>query len=278
MTDHPDDFAVPADITDTDQPTRTGDTREPAHSTFRVLAALAELGAANAAAITDRAELGYSTVTPKLRAWEASGHAEKYRQAHTNLILWRLTPAGRVATGIEPATTPATAADPAAIPQPTGAMPDEATPADGPPTDPEPIVEQGGPADPRPADPRPADPREAETAGVDEGTAASDPVLSSPRPSAHGGAAVQAQPQDTGGIADPDTDEGGSGKAAPQTAVVAKHKRPAGHSRPACGPSCTTGRATRSPSTTCANWSTKPTTAAATRPPAPVPSPTRSPS
>ena len=76
----------------------TPEAPEPAHSAFRVLAALADLGAANAATIAERAGLGYSTVTPKLRAWEASGHAEKYRQAHTNLVLWRLTAAGRAAT------------------------------------------------------------------------------------------------------------------------------------------------------------------------------------
>ncbi|WP_212992218.1 hypothetical protein [Actinoplanes auranticolor] len=74
---------------------------EPAHSAFRVLAALADLREATAAAIAQHAGLAYSTVTPKLRAWETSGHAQKYRHAATNQTLWRLTPAGRAATGAQ---------------------------------------------------------------------------------------------------------------------------------------------------------------------------------
>jgi hypothetical protein len=47
--------------------------------------------------VAEHAGLGYSTTTPKLRAWEASGQAERVRtdDGHT---LWRLTPAGRAAT------------------------------------------------------------------------------------------------------------------------------------------------------------------------------------
>ena len=69
----------------------------PAHSAIKVLAALAELGAASAAAVAEHAGLGYSTTTPKLRAWETSGQAERVRtdDGHT---LWRLTPAGHAAT------------------------------------------------------------------------------------------------------------------------------------------------------------------------------------
>jgi hypothetical protein len=68
----------------------------PAHSAIRVLAALAELGEATAAEVAEQAGLGYSTTTPKLRAWEDSGQAE--RRTDDGRTLWRLTPAGRAAT------------------------------------------------------------------------------------------------------------------------------------------------------------------------------------
>ncbi|MGK5680192.1 MarR family transcriptional regulator [Actinoplanes sp. URMC 104] len=69
----------------------------PAHSAFEVLAALADLGEATAATVAEYTQLGYSTVTPKLRAWEASGHAERFRN-DTSQTLWRLTANGRAAT------------------------------------------------------------------------------------------------------------------------------------------------------------------------------------
>jgi hypothetical protein len=73
------------------------DTATPgAHSAFRVLAAIAELGDATAAAIAEHAGLGYSTVTPKLRTWENTGHAERFRTSDGR-TLWRLTAAGRAA-------------------------------------------------------------------------------------------------------------------------------------------------------------------------------------
>ncbi|MBQ0905464.1 MarR family transcriptional regulator [Micromonospora sp. U21] len=78
-------------MTDTSQETL------PAHSTIKVLAALAELGVATAAAVADLAGLGYSTTTPKLRAWEESGQAERFR-TDDGRTLWRLTAAGRAAT------------------------------------------------------------------------------------------------------------------------------------------------------------------------------------
>lgn len=82
----------------------------PPNSAFRVLAAIADLGEATAAAIADEAGLGYSTVTPKLRAWEAAGQAEKYYNQDKSQTLWRLTEAGRTATATPAhhAATPAT--------------------------------------------------------------------------------------------------------------------------------------------------------------------------
>jgi DNA-binding MarR family transcriptional regulator len=69
----------------------------PAHSAIKVLAALAELGEATAADVAEHAGLGYSTTTPKLRAWEDSGQAERFRTGDGR-TLWRLTAAGRAAT------------------------------------------------------------------------------------------------------------------------------------------------------------------------------------
>jgi hypothetical protein len=77
-----------------------------------VLAALAELGEATAADVAEHAGLGYSTTTPKLRAWEDSGQAERVR-TDDGRTLWRLTPAGRAATA-----TPAAPAGDQPHPQP----------------------------------------------------------------------------------------------------------------------------------------------------------------
>ncbi|MGN9807127.1 MarR family transcriptional regulator [Micromonospora sp. L32] len=94
----------------TDTPSET----IPAHSAFKVLAALAELGEATAATVAEHAGLGYSTTTPKLRAWEGSGQAERFR-TDDGRTLWRLTDAGRAATATpQPA---ANAPDPAATPE-----------------------------------------------------------------------------------------------------------------------------------------------------------------
>ncbi|MER7894293.1 MarR family transcriptional regulator [Micromonospora sp. NPDC094482] len=77
-------------MTDTPGPT-------PAHTTCKVLAALGELGEATASAVAERAGLGYSTTTAKLRAWEQTGQTEKL-PADGNRTVWRLTAAGRTTT------------------------------------------------------------------------------------------------------------------------------------------------------------------------------------
>ncbi|MEV6493481.1 MarR family transcriptional regulator [Actinoplanes sp. NPDC051633] len=82
----------------------------PAHSAFRVLIALADLGEATAAHVAEHTGLAYSTVTPKLRAWETSGHAEKYRNDHQQ-TLWRLTDTGRATTAPPPGTSTPSADD-----------------------------------------------------------------------------------------------------------------------------------------------------------------------
>ncbi|MGK5741500.1 MarR family transcriptional regulator [Micromonospora sp. URMC 103] len=69
----------------------------PAHSMFKVLAALAALGETTASAVAEHAELGYSTTTAKLRAWEQTGQAERLR-TDDGRTLWRLTDTGRAAT------------------------------------------------------------------------------------------------------------------------------------------------------------------------------------
>ncbi|MGS2618068.1 MarR family transcriptional regulator [Micromonospora sp. LZ34] len=100
-------------MTDTPQETAA------AHSAFKVLAALADLGEATAAAVAEKAGIGYSTTTPKLRAWEESGQAERFRTGDGR-TLWRLTDAGRTATAAPSRPTdgqhPATPDDPSSGP------------------------------------------------------------------------------------------------------------------------------------------------------------------
>ncbi|MEU2610691.1 MarR family transcriptional regulator [Micromonospora sp. NPDC007271] len=74
----------------------------PAHAMFKVLAALAELGEATAAAVADKAELGYSTATAKLRAWEQTGQTERIH-TESKRAVWRLTDAGRATVGTDQA-------------------------------------------------------------------------------------------------------------------------------------------------------------------------------
>jgi hypothetical protein len=79
------------------------------NSVSKILAALSELGEATAAALAQHAGIGYSTTTPKLRALEADGHAERFRTTEGQ-TRWRLT-----------ATAPAgTAADAPGTPSPDG--------------------------------------------------------------------------------------------------------------------------------------------------------------
>ncbi|MCY1141523.1 MarR family transcriptional regulator [Actinoplanes sp. Pm04-4] len=93
------------------------DTAEPAHTAFRVLAALADLHEATAATIAATCGIAYSTVTPKLRAWQESGHAERFR-SNDNQTLWQLTAAGRAATSRPTDATPAIPPDPDGPPTP----------------------------------------------------------------------------------------------------------------------------------------------------------------
>ncbi|MEU5529381.1 MarR family winged helix-turn-helix transcriptional regulator [Micromonospora chersina] len=97
----------------------------PAHSAFKVLAALAELGQATATEVAEHAGLGYSTTTPKLRAWEGSGQAERLRTGDGR-TLWRLTDAGRAATATTATPQPAAADAPAPATEPDVAKLDAA--------------------------------------------------------------------------------------------------------------------------------------------------------
>jgi hypothetical protein len=63
-----------------------------------VLAAVAALGVAGARDIAARAGMGYSTVTPKLRALQSDGLAEWFTD-ETGKRMWRLTPDGVAASG-----------------------------------------------------------------------------------------------------------------------------------------------------------------------------------
>jgi hypothetical protein len=122
-----------------DRNTGEADQAEPANSNFAVLAAIAELGlGATPAAIAKKVGIAYSTVNPKLRAWETAGLAERFRH-DTGQTLWRLTDAGRASTATPPqfadAATPAetaradSAADEATEPDlPAGSDPAAAAP------------------------------------------------------------------------------------------------------------------------------------------------------
>ncbi|WP_328851262.1 MarR family transcriptional regulator [Micromonospora globbae] len=85
-------------MTDTPEPV-------PAHAMFKVLAALAEFGEATAATVAEKAGLGYSTATAKLRAWEQTGQAERVH-TESKRAVWRLTDAGRATVGADQAALP----------------------------------------------------------------------------------------------------------------------------------------------------------------------------
>ncbi|MFY1658771.1 MarR family transcriptional regulator [Micromonospora sp. WMMD1274] len=131
------------------------------HAMFKVLAALAELGEATAAAVADKAGLGYSTATAKLRALEHTGQAEPVRTEDKRAV-WRLTDAGRTTVGADrtpppaadtstdtPPVTPAQAPD-EDLPEPADTT-DEEPPAN--PTDTEPAATAAPPAAPTAPDP-----------------------------------------------------------------------------------------------------------------------------
>jgi hypothetical protein len=212
---------------------------EPAHSAFRVLAALADLGEATTAAIAEHAGLGYSTVTPKLRAWENSGHAEKYRHDATNPTLWRLTPAGRAATGAggeDPAppadTEPPKTSDDADRPA-AASPPAEPAPSDVPTTEPDANPPHTG-TDAQRDDEQPA-PELAAAQPVPtplDAAADADPQPAEPAHDDCGDdAAVSDDSSDDAAVSDDSggdaaAPDGSGAGASPQT--VAKRKRPAG--------------------------------------------------
>jgi hypothetical protein len=169
-----------------------------AHSAFRVLAAIAELGEATAAAIAEHAGLGYSTVTPKLRTWENTGQAERFRTSDGR-TLWRLTAAGHAACTPADAGRDSTAAAPQAAAdhdpaanrdtddEPTAATPpqrptgEDSTATTDPSPDTTPAASPGveAPATPRDQPEQPAHPPADETP-ASGGEAASAPVRRTP--------------------------------------------------------------------------------------------------
>lgn len=98
----------------------------PAHTMFTVLAALSELGEATATAVAEHAGLAYSTATAKLRAWEKTGQAERFR-SDDNRAMWRLTDTGRTTTATPPSNQAAADTSPGGT---TVATSDTATPTD----------------------------------------------------------------------------------------------------------------------------------------------------
>jgi hypothetical protein len=163
-------------MTDESHDRTTGESAqaEPANSNFAVLAAIAELGlGATPAAIAKKVEIAYSTVNPKLRAWENAGLAERFRH-DTGQTLWRLTDAGRASTA-----TPPQFAD---VATPPGPADEAAEPADGRDAD-ETATAVAVPA-PADSDTASQEPLAADTAGGAEGD-----VGSGEQPS-HGNAAA----------------------------------------------------------------------------------------
>ncbi|MEV4465115.1 MarR family transcriptional regulator [Micromonospora echinofusca] len=162
----------------------------PAHAMFKVLAALAELGEATAAAVADKAGLGYSTATAKLRALEHTGQAEPIRTEDKRAV-WRLTDAGRTTVGTDPSPRPAhdtgrpfeapaqtSADDPATI--------DDADTADEEPTTPQPDNPAGTP-------PAAASSATADALSQADGAAA-EPAVASDPDSEHPAAASEDAP------------------------------------------------------------------------------------
>ncbi|GAA2617293.1 MarR family transcriptional regulator [Paractinoplanes durhamensis] len=98
----------------------------PANSAFAVLAAIADLGAATPAAIAKKVGIGYSTVNPKLRAWEDAGLAERFQ--HNSQTLWRLTDAGNASTATRRPHDATLSPDPGTVVPPAVATP-SGTPA-----------------------------------------------------------------------------------------------------------------------------------------------------
>ncbi|WP_433493649.1 MarR family transcriptional regulator [Micromonospora sp. CA-248089] len=98
----------------------------PAHTMFTVLAALSELGEATATAVAEHAGLGYSTATAKLRAWEKTGQAERFR-SDDNRAMWRLTDTGRTTTATPPSNQGAADTSPSGT---AAATSDTGTPTD----------------------------------------------------------------------------------------------------------------------------------------------------
>ncbi|WP_026254915.1 hypothetical protein [Salinispora arenicola] len=102
----------------------------------KVAAALAELGQGTAAAIAERAGVGYSTATKKLRVLEEAGQAEPYR-AEDGRTLWRRAASAASSTDGDDAPASTSDAKPLDAPAPPSGedegheQPDEpSTPAD----------------------------------------------------------------------------------------------------------------------------------------------------
>jgi hypothetical protein len=178
----------------TDEP----EVSQPANSAFRVLAAIADLGEATAAAIAEKAGLGYSTVTPKLRAWENTGQAEKYYNEDKSQTLWRLTAAGKTATATPasqaavPAEDGATAESGAAQPakregRETAVEPGQDHPVGDEPDAAEPTHYHAGPAPVLPPDAATPSTGDADQAVDASGTATADAPDVSPAPAPAGG-------------------------------------------------------------------------------------------
>ncbi|RKF23640.1 MarR family winged helix-turn-helix transcriptional regulator [Micromonospora globbae] len=169
----------------------------PAHAMFKVLAALAELGEATAAAVADKAGLGYSTATAKLRALEHTGQAEPIRTEDKRAV-WRLTDAGRTTVGADHSFPPAHDTGTDAPPE----APAQTTPDDDP-AEERNTTEDADTADEEPPTPQPDDPTGTAPSAASRATAdapsqahggAAEPAVASDADSEHPSAASESDP------------------------------------------------------------------------------------
>jgi hypothetical protein len=194
-------------MTDESRDRTTGEPEqaEPANSNFAVLAAIAELGlGATPAAIAKKVGIAYSTVNPKLRAWENAGLAERFRH-DTGQTLWRLTDAGRASTATPPQFADAATPAETALADSAG---DEAT----------------EPAMPAGSDPAAAvlPPVTADSSEITDGGDGDETVTSHAAPAPADGDTTSSE------TADSDTGQRGASGRTTAAAAPAKRKRPKG--------------------------------------------------
>jgi hypothetical protein len=174
----------------------------------RVLAALADLDADTAARVATHAGMGYSTVTPKLRALEEQGLAERFK-AGDGTTQWRATDTGRAHHSAETAGQPPTSNP---ITAPTDDETAEDEPADEPTTGDVAPTWTASPGEPVPPAPRATAGDPAEEADALEAEPDRQPETPEPTP--------EGEPTLNASLPSPDAPDDGTeaGTSAPEPA------------------------------------------------------------